>query len=156
MPCSITCAISAVFIIGMIYFYNSTSKSEIVKAYRKQLPTKLRILYDKLSLERRNISYTGYVLGLIVSLFIIFYNIKFKRKGLSNLSLVCLVTTTCFLTNYFYYILAPKSDWMLNHINNERVAKLWTKMYREMQFNYHMGIVLGILAVGVFAFAFRC
>lgn len=156
MPCSITCAISAVFIIGMIYFYNSTSKSEIVKTYKEQLPPKLRILYEKLSVERMHISLYGYVLGLIVSLFIIFYNIKFKRKGLGNLSLVCLVTTTCFLTNYFYYILSPKSDWMLNHIDNRRVAKLWTKMYREMQFNYHMGIVLGILAVGIFAFAFRC
>jgi uncharacterized protein YacL len=156
MPCSVTCSISAVFIIGMIYFYNSTSKSEIVKTYKEQLPPKLQILYEKLSVERMHISLYGYVLGLIVSLFIIFYNIKFKRTGLGNLSLVCLVTTTCFLTNYFYYILSPKSDWMLNHINNQRVAKLWTQMYREMQFNYHMGIVLGILAVGIFAFAFRC
>ena len=156
MPCSITCAISSVFIIGMIYFYNSTSKSEIVNTYKEQLPPKLRIIYEKISVERRNISYYGYVLGLIVSLFIIYYNIKFKKRGLSNLSLVCLVITTCFLTNYFYYILSPKSDWMLYHINNQRVAKLWTKMYREMQFNYHMGIFLGIIAVGILAFAFRC
>ena len=156
MPCSVTCAISAVFIIGMIYFYNRTSKSEIVKTYKEQVPPKLRILYEKLSVERMRISFYGYVLGLIVSLFIIFYNIKVKKRSLSNVSLVCLVTTTCFLTNYFYYILSPKSDWMLNHINDGRVAKLWAKMYREMQFNYHMGIVLGIMAVGMLAFAFRC
>ncbi len=156
MPCSITCAISVVFIIGMIYFYNRTFKSTIVNNYKKELPPKLRIIYEKLSVERSTISFHGYVLGLMVSLLIIFYNIYFKKKGLSNVSLVCLVTTTCFLTNYFYYILSPKSDWMLNHINNERVAKLWIKMYREMQFNYHMGILLGILAVGIFAFAFRC
>ena len=31
MPCSVSCMISGVFIIGMIYFYNMTDKSEIVK-----------------------------------------------------------------------------------------------------------------------------
>jgi len=29
-------------------------------------------------------------------------------------------------------------------------------MYREMQYNYHMGLVFGIIGVGILAFAFRC
>jgi hypothetical protein len=73
MACSITCAVSAVFIIGMIYFYNMTSKSEIVNNYKDKLPPNLRILYDKLAIERRNISYYGYALGFVLSLLIIFY-----------------------------------------------------------------------------------
>ena len=156
MACSVTCSISAIFIIGMIYFYNMTSTSEVVKEYKEKLPPNLRNLYDKLAVERRNISYYGYVLGFILSLFIIFYNMKLKNNKMSNLSLVCTVTTTCFLTNYFYYMLSPKSDWMLNHVNNQYLARVWLEMYREMQFNYHMGIVLGIIGVGIFAFAFRC
>jgi hypothetical protein len=28
-------------------------------------------------------------------------------------------------------------------------------MYREMQYNYHMGFVIGVVAVGVLAYAFR-
>lgn len=156
MACSITCAISAVFIIGMIYFYNMTSNSKVVKEYKEKLPPNLRKLYDKLAVERRNISYYGYVLGFIISLVIIFYNMKLKNNKLSNMSLVCIVITTCFLTNYFYYILSPKSDWMLNHVNDQYQARVWLEMYREMQYNYHMGIVLGIIAVGIFAFAFRC
>jgi hypothetical protein len=31
--------IAAVFVIGMVYFYNMTGKSEIVKNYKKNLPT---------------------------------------------------------------------------------------------------------------------
>jgi uncharacterized protein YacL len=156
MPCSVTCSVSVVFIIGMIYFYNMTSQSEIVNTYKEKLPPNLRKLYDKLAIERRNISFVGYVLGFIFSLLIIFYNMKIKHNKLNSLSLVCIVTTTCFLTNYFYYILSPKSDWMLKHINNQHLARVWLEMYREMQFNYHMGIVLGIIGVGLFAFAFRC
>jgi hypothetical protein len=45
---------------------------------------------------------------------------------------------------------------MLNHMKSEELVKAWLQMYREMQINYHMGIVLGIIAVGILAFAFRC
>ena len=75
---------------------------------------------------------------------------------MNNISLVCIVVATAFITNYFYYMLYPKSDWMLNHMNNQDEVKAWLLMYKEMQYNYHMGLVLGIIAVGIFAFAFRC
>jgi uncharacterized protein YacL len=148
--------ISAVFIIGMIYFYNLTDKSEIVKNYKSSLPNNLQKRYENISKERMTISYYGYGLGLLISLFIIFYNLKIKGSKMNTFSLVCTVMATCFLTNYFYYMLSPKSDWMLNHINNQEQVKAWLLMYREMSYNYHMGIALGIIAVGIFAFAFRC
>ena len=45
---------------------------------------------------------------------------------------------------------------MLNHIKDPEQVKAWLQMYREMSFNYHSGLVLGIIAVGILAFAFRC
>ena len=156
MACTISCMISAVFIIGMIYFYNRTNKSEIVKHYKEKLPSDLQKRYDNISQERMKISVYGYIYGFILSLFIIFYNLKFKGIKMNTFALVCTVMATCFLTNYFYYMLSPKSDWMLNHINNPEQVKAWLLMYREMSFNYHTGLALGIIAVGIFAFAFRC
>jgi hypothetical protein len=148
--------ISAVFIIGMIYFYNMTDKSTIVKHYKEKLSSDLQKRYDIISKERMTISYQGYVLGFILSLLVIFYNLKIKGVKMTNFSLVCTVMATCFLTNYFYYMLSPKTDWMLNHTNNQDQVKAWLLMYREMSYNYHMGIALGIIAVGILAFAFRC
>jgi len=148
--------ISAIFIIGMIYFYNISDKSTIVKHYKSSLPSDLQKRYEKITKERLNISYQGYILGFILSLGIIFYNLKMKREKMTTTSLVCTVIATSFLTNYFYYMLHPKSDWMLNHMHNQQEVKAWLLMYRSMQFNYHMGLVLGIIAVGIFAFAFRC
>ena len=156
MVCTISCMISAVFIIGMIYFYNMTNKSEIVKHYKEKLPSDLQKRYENISEERKKISIHGYILGLVFSLFIIFYNLKFKGQRLNTISLVCTVMATCFLTNYFYYMLSPKSDWMLNHINNPEQVKSWLLMYREMSYNYHAGLALGIIGVGILAFAFRC
>jgi uncharacterized membrane protein YkgB len=140
----------------MIYFYNATSKSEVVKQYKSKLPKDLQLRYDKITSERMMISYYGYGLGFLLSLAIIFYNIKMKGKLMSNASLVCIVLSVSFFTNYFYYMLSPKTDWMLNHVKNPEETKAWLQMYREMQFNYHLGLVLGIIAVGVLAFAFRC
>ena len=156
MPCTISCMISAVFIIGMIYFYNMTNKSEIVKHYKEKLPSDLQKRYENISEERKKISIHGYILGLVFSLFIIFYNVKLKGQRLNTFALVCTVMATCFLTNYFYYMLSPKSDWMLNHINNPEQVKAWLHMYREMSYNYHAGLALGIIGVGILAFAFRC
>jgi len=156
MACSISCIISTIFIIGMIYFYNMTSKSKIVNHYKEQLPSDLQKLFEKISIERKYISLYGYILGFLISLCIIFYNLKIKHNKLKTSSLVCIVMATCFITNYFYYYLSPKSDWMLNHVNDKVQVKAWLQMYRDMSFNYHMGLVLGIIAVGIFAFAFRC
>jgi len=148
--------ISAIFIIGMIYFYNMTDKSTIVKHYKEKLSSDLQKRYDRITKERMYISYQGYILGFILSLFIIFYNLKIKGVNMNGFSLVCTVMATCFLTNYFYYMLTPKSDYMLNHMGNQHEVKAWLQMYKEMQYNYHMGLVLGIVAVGILAFAFRC
>ena len=156
MACLLICAISAIFIIGMIYFYNMTNKSKIVKSYKEKMPPDLQKRYEKISEERMRISYQGYILGFILSLFVIFYNYKFKGFRMGNTSLVCTVIAVSFITNYFYYMLSPKSDWMLNHMNSQDQVKGWLLMYREMQFNYHAGLALGIIAVGIMAFAFRC
>ena len=147
MPCCVSCMISCIFIIGMIYFYNATDKNQ----YKATLSPDLQKKYEEITHERRRISYQGYGLGLLLS-FVVIY---FSRK-MNTIALVCTVLATCFLTNYFYYMLSPKSDWMLNHTTNQNDVHAWLLMYRAMSYNYHLGIVFGILAVGMFAFAFRC
>jgi len=148
--------ISLIFIIGMIYFYTITGNNVIVNKYKKILSPELQQKYEQIKNERMKISYQGYILGFILSIGIILYNLKLKGTKLSNLSLICITTATMFITNYFYYILYPKTDWMLNYLQNKDEIKGWLEMYREMQFNYHMGLTLGIIAVGILAFAFRC
>ena len=139
----------------MIYMNYSVAESKIILKYRSQLPEKLQKIYQQITNERTTIYYQGYVLGFIFSLFIILGNVYSNHKILSTTAMVCLVLATSFITNYFYYILSPKKDWMLNHITTPDQTKAWLKMYRGMQTYYHTGLVLGIIAVGIFAHAFR-
>ena len=155
MPCTISCSISAIFIIGMIYMNYSVAKSQIILQYKLQLPENLQNIYEQITNERTNIYYKGYILGFILSIFIIVGNVYSEHKMLSTTSMVCLVLATSFITNYFYYILSPKKNWMLNYITTPEQTKAWLQMYRGMQVYYHTGLVLGIIAVGIFAHAFR-
>ena len=155
VPCTISCAISAVFIIGMIYMNYSVAESQITIKYRSQLPENLQKIYQQITNERTTIYYQGYVLGFIFSLFIILGNVYSNHKMLSTTAMVCVVLAISFITNYFYYILSPKKNWMLNYITTPDQTKAWLQMYRGMQTYYHTGLVLGIIAVGIFAHAFR-
>ena len=155
--------IAAVLIISMIYMNNAVQKSKVIQEYQKQLPSNLQNLYEKITKERLHIYYFGYVLGFILSFIIIIsnYNILHnktnnKNHSISNMSIICLVIIISFLTNYFYYILSPKTTYMLEHINNPEQTKAWLIMYRHMQVYFHLGFVIGIIAIAVAAFAFRC
>jgi ABC-type Fe3+-siderophore transport system permease subunit len=156
MACRITCAISLVFIVGMIYMTNAMSNNDTMQQYEKQLPEKLQKIYKQIVVERRQIYYTGYVLGFILAVLFILYNNIILNKSLSTISMVCVSTASAFLVNYFYYILTPKTTHMLEHADTPEQTKAWLKMYRTMQYHYHMGLFIGLIAVGVFAYAFRC
>jgi hypothetical protein len=140
----------------MIYFHNATTNNKTIINYKKQLPKELSELYDKIRNERLRINYFGYSLGFMLSLLIILYNYSLKRNKLTNTSLICLVIVVTFFTNYFYYILSPKSTYMLDNINSPEQTRAWLQMYREMQYQYHFGMVIGIIAVVMLALAFRC
>jgi prolipoprotein diacylglyceryltransferase len=158
MPCATCCSIATAFVISMIYMNNATQKSQVIQVYQDQLPTNLKNLYTNLTNERLRIYYYGYALGFILSLIIILYNyttLKASQK-MSTLTMTCIVITVSFLTNYFYYILSPKSDYMLNHINSPDQTKAWLTMYRQMQYYFHAGLVLGLVAVAFLSIAFRC
>ena len=156
MTCRWSCLVALVFVVGMIYTTAALSDTADMKKYKEDMSPELQERKEKIVAERRSIYYQGYVIGLALSLVVILLNKYYLKKKMGNLSVVCTVIVVSFLTNYFYYILSPKSDWMLNHIKDEKQAKAWLYIYRKHQVAYHTGLVLGLIAMGFFAFAFRC
>jgi hypothetical protein len=152
MVCRISCSISLVFLIGMIYMTNATSNNHIVQNYKKKIPDHLKSLYQDIVEERKQIYYTGYGLGLAIAILFILFNIKVLNKSFSTISMVCMTTTIAFVVNYFYYILSPKKAYMLDHIETPEQTQAWLQMYKTMQYHYHMGLVIGMIAVAVFSY----
>lgn len=125
-------------------------------AFSEELANK----YDSIVAERRNHYMFGLGLGLILAYFIS-RNIKISKgsskkspKGSSGSLLevsndftrMALFLSITLMTALIFYLLMPKSDYMLNHLTTAEQNKKWLNMYRTMQRKYFMGMILGALA----------
>tara|TARA_B110000444_G_C18360789_1_gene375886 strand:+ start:44 stop:505 length:462 start_codon:yes stop_codon:yes gene_type:complete len=153
MISKISCIISLVFIISTLYFNFSLNKYSVIKDYQDTLNEEQLKIYNKIANERLEISVRGYLLGLSISLLVIVINYNVYKVNKNPV--VCLVGMITFLVHYFYYNLAPKSDWMLLHVDKEQ-NKDWLKMYKTMKRNYHISFVVGIISVMLLANSFKC
>jgi hypothetical protein len=151
--CTISCAISSIFIIGMIYMTLSIDKTDVSKKFMDTLDNAQQEKYRSLVRERLQIYYGGYILGFILSMGVIFMNM-YNKKKMTPLSMMCLTGAISFLTTYFYYILSPKSDYIVKYLFKKDQREAWLNVYRTMQFHYHGGLALGLLAVIGFSYAF--
>ena len=151
MICGSTCGIALMFLIANIYVtLSSDSKLKIKENYYKTLSRNEILRYENIVNERRNIYFQGYGLGLIMSFILLALNYN-NKNGLSNNSMMCVVGAVTLTVNYFYYMLAPKSDYMVLHLNKREQREEWQKINRYMQVKYHVGLVLGIVAAMLFA-----
>lgn len=111
-------------------------------------------LYNSLSQEKKNafkkIKKERLKIWLKATLFGIFASITFTKFGKdiftseSVFNISCINTLVFFLVQYFVYVIHPKSDWMLNHVDNNNQARAWLTKYKYMQRKWHIGMVLGI------------
>tara|TARA_Y100000768_G_C23982265_1_gene686584 strand:- start:3033 stop:3509 length:477 start_codon:yes stop_codon:yes gene_type:complete len=151
MNCSVLCIIGLVFLIANIYLSIRVDKSRDKKAFYDTLTPTLKEKYEAIIIERRNIYLTGYAYGLLLALILLFSNKYFsKKQKISRTPSIGIMVGVTLLTNYFYYILTPKSDLIVTKLDKEEQRLAWQKIYKTMQFNYHIGLVLGIIASGFF------
>jgi len=156
MICGTTCIIALVFLIANIYTILSCANDKKDKTdFLNVLTSKQKDTYEKIINERKTIYYMGYVIGILLAIFAIFIMKKVFKICFNNISLVCLVGSIVFVTNYLFYILYPKSDYMLLHLSDKRQITEWLKIYRKMQYKFHLGFVFGIIAVIVFCISLR-
>jgi hypothetical protein len=119
------------------------------------LPEDIKTHYDNIVAERHRIFFTGYLIGFVLSVFVIIFNINVLKQKMPVAAMVCLAVVVSTVVNYFYYILSPKSNYMVDLLKTEKQRQDWLQIYKSMQYYYHGSFVLGAVAVGVFAYAFR-
>ena len=151
MNCKILCITGIIFLIANVYVSFNADKTEHKNAFYATLTPELKTKYETIVAERRDIYLKGYVYGLILSVILVLgtkYFTKKPKMGRSG-NIGAMVGVTL-LTNYFYYILTPKSDLMVTHLDKEEQRLAWQKIYRTMQVRYHSGLILGMVAAGFF------
>jgi hypothetical protein len=152
--CSTSFAIAIIFIFASIYLAFNVDKTNISNAFLSTLSEQQQKKYKNITEERKNIYFNGFIIGFIISLFLVILNAFLPSKALFKLTnkyqVASFTAGTTLLSTYFYYILAPKSDYMVMHLDNKTQKKEWLNIYKTMQFNYHAGLALGI--IGMFFF----
>ena len=142
------CIIAVVFLIANIFTIVSCNSDNYKQNFKNLLTKQQNLIYEKITRERTIIYYSGYALGIILSILTIFIMTKIMKIKLATISLVCIIGAITFTTNYLYYILYPKSDYMLLHLNDKKQIEGWLDIYKTMQFKFHLGFVFGIIAPG--------
>ena len=71
----------------------------------------------------------------------------FKPRNMSKFNIVALSVVIYYIVSYQMYILYPKTDYMMLHLDSENEKLAWLKVYRNMQYNYHLSFVLGFIGV---------
>jgi len=145
--CSTSCAIALVFFISSFYMSYSSKNNTQLNDFIGSLTPELQDKYKTIVDERHTIYYQGMGLAILLSLLIILFNVVFAKKMLSTITLLCTTGAVSFFTTYFYYILSPKTKSIITDLDNFQQRDLWLKVYKKMQWNYHIGLLLGLIGV---------
>ena len=157
MVCYGSCMFASVFLIANVYTILSCTNDNNKQQFKNTLTNEQQTTYEKIINERRNIYYGGFILGIILSLLALYFGNRFMFSSNSKsakIPKICMVASITFATNYLFYILYPKSDYMLLHLNDKTQIQGWLAIYKKMQFKFHLGFVLGIIAITIYTYGF--
>jgi hypothetical protein len=133
------CILGIVLTFGMIFTMFNVDKNNLKQKFYQSLNSTQKYKYENIINERRNIFFKGYLIGLLISLSVVTYLPK-------NFDRICFSAGFTTLFNYLFYILHPKSFYIITELDHPLKRQLWLNIYRMMQFKYHFGLVLGIVA----------
>lgn len=118
------------------------------KKYLNTLNEREKEMREKVVKERTRIYMIANISAFLLVSFLAANDIKMKN----NTGNAWMYAAMYFVTEYFVYMLFPKKHWMLHSVENKQDALDWLEKYRMMSRNYHIGMLLGILAVGIFTY----
>jgi uncharacterized protein YacL len=155
--CGFTCILASIVIVANMVMTYYMSVENTMKKYETQLSPELRKKYVQIANERKQIYMLGYLFGFFLSIFLVIFLSVFRIKYFSSIySNICFIIVITYFTSVAFYMHSPKTDWMLNHIEDKEQAKAWLNMYQYMKNHYHSSFHVSLIAVSVFLIAFGC
>ena len=136
------CYLSAAFLGSSIYmmFAKGTNHKQLFDS----LDDEQKIIYAKIKKERFSIWMKSTIAAVIGS--VIIAKVGRAYFGINNyFNRACIGTLIYYMIQYMVYTLYPKSDYMLNHIKNNKQSKAWLKVYKSMKNKWHTGLIFGII-----------
>jgi uncharacterized membrane protein YfcA len=147
MACYITCAFAIAFLVASLYIMLTTHKGQYES--EMDLDFDQKIIYKGIVKDRIKIYMIASIIGAILGLL---YLVYMKNKAPFT-QVVCTAILIFFLVQLIIYMVFPKDDYMLNHINGKKQAQAWNQMYLSMMKKFWIGFFLGLIGYGLICLA---
>ena len=150
--CNRTLFFALVFIIADIYLLVMVNKKAITTPFINTLDVGKKTIYTNIVQERTMIYIKSIFIALFLSLMYYFVfpkNNFLKPKNMTRFSLASVSLVIFYVVSYVFYILYPKTDYMILHLDTENERIEWLKIYKSMQFQYHLSFVVGFIGISI-------
>lgn len=104
--------------------------------------------YKSIVNERLSIYIQGLLIGAILGLIVVSMLDK-----VTTTNRVCVFVVVALLFNVIYYLLMPKTSYMLQHLNSDEQVNAWLRVYKSMRQRYILGFFVGVVGYAVFAYS---
>jgi len=144
--CGTACFVAVVFALSTLLFPLLLNRG-IVGGYRSRLPPAAQVALKAATKERATLAFQGLVLGMIIGAAAVLFSGKMgKAMG------VCVLASVAFVVQFLYYMLSPKSVWVVKHLRSAEQRKDWLRVYREYQKAYYGSIAIGVVGAGLLGY----
>ena len=147
MVCMRSCSLSLVFLFSMLYMTLTIDKNAMTQNLVKHFNAEQVEYYKQVIKERTTIYLTGFSIGLVASLVLLFA-MKNKLK-LNPWIITCTCVSLSYIIMYFYYTLSPKMDLMVVQLDKKEARVAWQEYYTTMKNKYHISMLLGFVFVSL-------
>lgn len=132
--------------LGLVFILSSVcmiflKSPRLLQRFEKTLDEKQKHAYKNVVQERQRIYFMGFLFAFI---FALLYTYIGPKEGLFYGSI-----TIFLLVHYLFYILHPKSRFIVEILDKLEQRKAWIELYRHMSFAYHFAFVLSFVGVGL-------
>lgn len=142
MVCITNCAIGAAFIGATIATTLASKQDKVFQEYHKTLNPEQKEILENITNQRLSLYIQGTILGIILVTIFMLFN---PLKRMSSITGGCTFVAIVLLSQYFYYVLMPKQDWMILHLETKQQNEKWLNVYRHMSIRWHAGLLVGLL-----------
>ena len=148
MNCNALCAVGIVLLTANLTVTLTAVHNGSEKHFYRSLTVRQRMRYKAIVEERRTLYLQGLLCGVILAAFAIAAYRSFRKDRYPPAAEVCMPGGIALLTTYLYYLLSPKSDYMILHLDSRALREEWMKITQAMTRKYHLGLLLGVVGVG--------
>jgi uncharacterized protein YacL len=138
--CLVACGLASAFFGGMLYISLNPYKYDVLQNMLSKLDSEQLAVYRTIHKERMQIYLIGLLLGLLLGF--IYLNINQS----TSVARTCTFVSIVMGVNYLFYMIYPKSTYLVRHLKTQEQLDAWQVVYRTMQYRQYMGMVLGLVA----------